>query len=635
MKRSTKAILLVLITITVALSQSGIAAAAPFARAQWRGYFGNRLDTNGDDLWLGGLDTPSRSGTPGGRVDTIDEFVYFYKWNLLNSPKSQSRVSASFTILTMLGYPAGTPTNIARARLTDWDRAVRWYAANNRINFNFNYRYAFNTYWQDSVVPSDVAYYNDVDTRRTVVFLNTNGTSYAIKRDCANPVGNMSRIYVPPVAPRDYNLRPVASVTSGAVASPGDQVTFSYNIANSGAASSPNPTRFSVQQITYPPGFSGSIPGERNNGNINQYPGNNGTTTPESSTTTPIARGTTRVVGSPASRNLAVPPGTPLGSRYCRVLVVAPAQANSAGTVTIGNRWSAAACVIVAKAPLVYFNDGDVWTGGTFEAVDANCPVGRGSVYTSVGSKAEYALFGSGAVSGFGSGNQSRVGANGKALTFANSPPGIVGDFQAAGSRHCLTNFAQAGAGTPRPLPGGSIDLNSIADQSIIRYNGNIVIGNSTNIKKRVTIIASGSIRISGNIIYDNSGYSSIQQLPQVVLITERGNITVEDDVDTIEGIFIARGDGAAITQGGAFRTCESYLRDSNTCNKILNINGAVMANVVSLRRTGGDRRDSDTSKQAAEYFNLRPDAFLGSYGAAQGGFQTRTVEEVELPPRY
>lgn len=68
-------------------------------------------------------------------------------------------------------------------------------------------------------------------------------------------------------------------------------------------------------------------------------------------------------------------------------------------------------------------------------------------------------------------------------------------------------------------------------------------------------------------------------------------------------------------------------------CNKQLTINGPVSTDRILLYRTYG--AGSGTLTQAAEVFNLRPDAYLWATVRDEdsGRIQTTTIKEV--PPRF
>lgn len=184
-KKMLLSVAMLLSGFVVVFVNTGIAEAAPFARGNWYGYFYNGFSDWGDDLFTNEL-----LG-----VNDVNSFVNFYAARV-NDGSPRRRAAAAFTILTMLGAPAGTPVSQANARFGEWERAVRWYNDNGRINWNLNYSYTYNTYLQNGI--DDVAWYVEPASSNSIVFINPSGSSYAIKKDCANPVGDMGPLFIPP-----------------------------------------------------------------------------------------------------------------------------------------------------------------------------------------------------------------------------------------------------------------------------------------------------------------------------------------------------------------------------------------------------------------------------------------------------
>jgi len=179
-------------------------------RSALRGYFSNSsYSGNGKRVWSDdwfGYDNPDSSGL---YVNTIDEFVEFYEDRINSrypgSETTQARTAAAFTIHVMLGNPGGSSKGITSAQFNEWERRVRAYARVDRIDFNRNYSFSRNTLYDAS--NDDVMWYTDNDTRPSVVFLDeSNSVVFAIKRDCANPVGGMNEL--PDQPPISWELRP-------------------------------------------------------------------------------------------------------------------------------------------------------------------------------------------------------------------------------------------------------------------------------------------------------------------------------------------------------------------------------------------------------------------------------------------
>jgi len=109
--------------------------------------------------------------------------------------------------------------------------------------------------------------------------------------------------------------------------------------------------------------------------------------------------------------------------------------------------------------------------------------------------------------------------------------------------------------------------------------------------------------------------------------------------VSRVDAWLVASGTG----QHGRLNTCRISSADETTlgaglnatvCNTKLTVNGPVVANHLLLRRTAG-AGPGNAAGDPAEVFNLRPDAYMwASYRASLSG-QLKTVNTIELPPRY
>ena len=103
----------------------------------------------------------------------------------------QNATSAAFIVLTMLGAPPGTAKNQACERWTEWTELVAGYDRAGRIHYNEYHDFdCINTLY--TRVNADAVYYAECGAAQSIVFYGANGAPiYAIKRDCANPVGRV------------------------------------------------------------------------------------------------------------------------------------------------------------------------------------------------------------------------------------------------------------------------------------------------------------------------------------------------------------------------------------------------------------------------------------------------------------
>ena len=177
------------VTLVLSLVISGWLLFSPQKALALTGYF------TGKNYGGGGLHLISSDyGSPNlGNVNDVDSFVSVISSCLNGGPcgSKNGPVAASYIILTMLG-DGNHSVNEARTQFGNWEGKVRAYAAAGRLNFNAVDTYTINTMMVSRGNPEDVVSYPETITTNSIVFSNPDGTKYAIKKDCANPVGNES-----------------------------------------------------------------------------------------------------------------------------------------------------------------------------------------------------------------------------------------------------------------------------------------------------------------------------------------------------------------------------------------------------------------------------------------------------------
>lgn len=591
-----------------------------YGRGCWRGFFTNVPDPNytGSNVIENGIYVGDNDKV--GFINRVKQ--------ALNSGSLQDRTGAQFIILIMLGNGAGVDRNVDSAELAEWEERIlspRVYMRVSMQNFDCN---VANTYFDPDAPGGDIAAGYSTPgggcgVPDLMIDFFVDGVFYTrIRAACANPLGKPQGLPDLPPPPQDYNLSPSSSVNP-TTAEAGQTVRFTHYVAYSGSVQAT--TFISVWDLEYPSGSSGPAPGAQGCAAL-------GGTKCQMRWSSTQTFGPSREV---AAFDVTISPSAPVGSLVCQTLTIERAQANSGGTLTATNRNSAPACVRVSKSPLVYFDKGDVRTGGAFSLVDAACTVGNNKIITSLGggkgSNVQYGAYASGVISGFGSMGLPADNMDSRRLLFANTP--TLGSYRS--SNPCLNDFSTVASSTAPQTAGGPININSLPD-GIHKFTGNITIAGSNNIRKKVTIVATGSVTITGNgIEYANGSYGSVSEIPRVVIVANNGNIIVNSSVRVLDGIYVAKGSGNAPGNGGVFRTCEVMPVNKDSCPNQLVVNGSIIANAVSLRRTGGNKNSPVRNLQPAEYLILREDAILGSYGASLGSAEARTVIETELPPRY
>lgn len=596
---------LVAIAVCFVFGYAGMAKAWPGVpdRGTHHGYFYNVFDNYGDDVWQGGLP---------GWVDTAGEFVNYTK-NFLYNGNAQQRVGAAFIIQTMIGLSRNNPPSAAE--VAEWEARVYYAENQNRIRWFEWQGFSINSFYQGCCGgggnPIDDAFYYENGVSSNIVFLNEGGgAAYSIRRECANPVGNLSAI------PDDLNYDITGRVeASNSNVEPGENVVFSYFVRNNGPTNAPGTMWFAHER-----------------------PSNNFITGGGPDAYSP---GQERNV---FNENFTVPFTATPGSIYCRVLAFHPKN--------VAGDWggSSETCVTVVKTPYVHFMGNDVWAGGDFATTDAACN-GRAKIQTIgrrvandgsvAGSAGEYGTFALDKITNFGSqGLGMRDPASdplAKRLTFANSDGDArLGYFGAP--THCIEDYYQRFIGNATNLGVGHIDVGA-RGTGVWRLTGNHTLsGTMPAGATQVYIVENGQVTINNNLTYPNT-YTGVGGIPSLIVISyipgaipnnTRGNIVVNANVQTVEGIFVAK---------NKFITCPVAVgapMTVSTCNQQLTVNGAVLTSKLELNRTfGGEGNTTDLRRRPAEIFNFRTELLLRN--ALNNSSQTtiQTTNRRELPPRF
>lgn len=315
--------------------------------------------------------------------------------------------------------------------------------------------------------------------------------------------------------------------------------------------------------------------------------------------------------------------------------VVAGANTQLAGDGSITR------CKYIGKSPLLGVLGGDIraGAGGSNGAIIGNISTIGTSRY---GSWAEYGMFAPGSIASFESGgvlSSSSLRSSGplqSQLTFADQP--TLGNFRSpmtSRSTPVTSTIQQASS----RIPGTS----SSATNYRIPRTGNhrttftgsrLTIDGNSDISGVVMIDApDADVIINSNILYRNGTFSSIEQIP-LVLINAK-SIRLASGVTRLDAGLQTSG---SISTCGNPATISDYydgLRLSN-CRNSLSLNGFVSAGSLYLRRTAGADGDSDSSRAAtAERLNLRADTILRINSLTRTSNDSiRTTSITELPPR-
>ena len=719
---------IVLVVAVACMFVSGYMSAAHawpvYGRQEFYGYFKNKYDNWGDDVWNSGIPTS---------VNTANEFITYVKAKLAKGTNTQDGVGAAFIIQTMIGSSRTLPPSAAQ--IADWEARVRYADSKGWITWGKTVNYKLTSYYQGPCSgancdqggpdPTDDAFYEHSTTHSAsaIVFTDGSKTVYQLRYACANPIGVISPLADSP----EYTMSGSSTVSDTTVV-PGQTVTFTHKLTNAGPDSAPNVSwrvydqngtskangsystftqstkTVNTNNVTVPnnalPGtkycqYVHYSPKDENGGSgdssqacatviadFNLTPtvtasatsvqqGDNVTFTykvynpgPTPSTTT-----TCKVVGNQhGSGYTPLPqqdtnrtsdagysaPGTTCpqnfyvnatvtvatetvnvgnlspGSYVCRSLVINPKDENG------GYRASAEACVVIAKTPYVQFLGNDVWAGGGFSSISPTCnnaadittsshKLGDNSIAGSLG---EYGAFALGEITNFGSASQaitSPTAALGKQLTFSNVDNNNLGYYAAA--QHCMTDYVALYSGTAVTAEPATIDVGG-RPTGTWQVNGNRTFhGTMPNGSEQIYLV-NGNVTIDADLKYSNS-YGGLADIPSLVIIAT-GDILVKGAVTQMDGLFVTK---------GTFKTCSDAPAGNlsvNDCNKQLTVNGAVIANAVSLMRTfGADGNNDNDRKKPAEIFNFSEEMYLNSALTGSTSITPRIVDEDDLPPRY
>lgn len=295
-------------------------------------------------------------------------------------------------------------------------------------------------------------------------------------------------------------------------------------------------------------------------------------------------------------------------------------------------------CVTVGKRPKVQILGNDSRVRGDSKTKLTRYGSGGSSLY--FGSWIEYGALSTkiddAPASGAGYRNGTTVDVSSRIawsrLTFANVNSGNPDTFGEYTSLPAPPNIA--GYYDERSRDASALTSDSLTEVASGTYRTGDTTVKASSIEKGKTVIlySTGTVTISDNITYDSANLTSLSEIPQVIIIAK--NINILKNVGRIDAWLIADGNGNSTA--GKIDTCSdgpsTEARYSKDCNVVLEINGPVIADALYLNRTGPDRYDAAAP---AEVFRLRPDAYLWAASRQRSTGAARTVDIVELPPRF
>lgn len=294
---------------------------------------------------------------------------------------------------------------------------------------------------------------------------------------------------------------------------------------------------------------------------------------------------------------------------------------------------------------------GDIFTGGSFNDVNQNCPSTFPdyiSPQTAPGNDANYGGIKAYANTSTGHGSATDFGAVALGLiadkppsigflshyTFANSgsfPGNSSGGYlNSVRQAHCVTDFFDTTQNSPASIgpPNSMLDLTgSSTDQYIVGSQVNAFAGGSVGSGQHITLYVNGDVTIIGNITYGNWNRDDSSSAPYFALIV-KGNITLGAGVTRLDGLYVAQPTATGSGTGGDFNTCDNF------CNQQLIVNGSVVAQHIQLLRSFGTLSTGSTlPSKPAEIFNYLPSMLIGAPNLNPLYNSTQTL--ISLPPVF
>lgn len=439
----------------------------------------------------------------------------------------------------------------------------------------------------------------------------------------------------------NYDLRPTISVGNAVEA--GTTVQPAGSITNSGSTKTPSSIQWQVATFYLDPGVS-AIPRSSGGASAQAPSAYYDTGGARGLSVTTHRTGQTFQSSSSGAQSVTIPGqqvgDLAVGSKVCYTLSVQPRRHDN-------NEWrhSAPSCATIVKKPKVQVHGGDLSVGKAF--VGQATPAGSdivtsrttrtlGGTARTFGSWVEYGVRANGQISGIGAGSAYSVGlvsatvCGTNLLTFSNTNGVSCSASQRLGYYSSAKSIPSVA--TAFPVNSSTPEFNSLADANLRRVEkvtGNITLSGATIGRGDWLVInAEGrTVTIDGNIRYTSGGLDTINDIPQLVIIADRINIT--QGVNRVDAWLIATG------TNGVINTCSDVATlTAQVCDDQLVVNGPVMAKSLLLRRTYG-ADNSVSAARPAEIFNLRPDAYLWSIARAQSANRIQSVYTRELPPRF
>ena len=609
-----------------------------FRNNSWNGYapYGG----SGSGL-LTGIGSPWGNALLG--VNNVNTFVAVIRHHLQpgcnpgGGPQDDHRRNAAaFIVLTMQGAPAGTPANApctsSAYSINRWESLVREYDSRGLIDYNAQGWYTRNTRIQGGA--PDAAWYVDPDCQAFGICIDPSiivrapggNVLYMIKKDCANPIG-IPGVLTPLSQPLTINCpsNPIVP-TNPTDPEPGEEFSFTVGFTTSGGSGPP--ATYTIFVDLPAAGIDNGLAAYL--GTVARSGGSGSGTLPN-----PIDNVPNPVINTPGVHN---------GTYEVHV-----------GDATNSPR-TCPFRVTVTSLPYLKLYGGDTLAGAGFNQGETTCTPTPGATLLgynrqphlsnfglSLGTGTQLAAYAFGQIQEFGSGqvrnNLNPATESVKRLTFANSSPSTSnyatttfgGGLSPTGNTLCAPDYY----GTPTaPLPTNST-LPNATYPSPIPANAD------------VSVYVNGNLRITNNIQFSSTTYSSIEEIPSYRVIV-RGNIYIDPGVTHLDGIYIAQPTPSSPTTTGRIYTCAptdnnppTLAEMNTTCRTAerLTINGAILAQQFKPTRSLGSRSNAEPTDRynttypagrgPAELIIFSPEVWLTSGPTSSGEFDAIQA----LPP--
>jgi hypothetical protein len=601
-----------------------------FGRAGCHGYFTNtnfyttfvvgqnvlncQLSARGCINVNGGTESPNNALPSSINTATLFENEIGY---YLNTGYSYNHAGAAFIIDAMLGRPGSSFGNVtaginyAVANFNNWKtNYVDYYASKGWITWNQTvtlpageinsmHNCSINYNCSQSDIAShdgkDLTFFRNPGSEfsHLIVFHNPGGSTFEIRRECANLVGSLTALTKKPA----IVLHPACGGVNVDPGMPDPKTVYTISNATIDYNSSAEVTEAKTEGAKFFIDVTGPSV-NYNNGNV-----------------------ATSTTGG--GKDLTGANVTPGASNDTGQYTVKYGISGTSKPITCTSQF------VIADQPYITTTGGDVSSGAGMNNGGVDCATpydpngglvgwnkGASGGYAGAGTK--YAALALNHLQDFATAQGSGLSPTG--LAFANTVDGGInvgnglfgGQF---GGLSCAPDYFANATG----VQFGNVTL------------GGKAVANGTH----ATVYVKGNVYITGNITYSGN-YANIGEIPSYSVIVE-GNIYIDPGVSQLDGLYVAEPNVVGgVAKDGVIYTCaatpwrtastaptdaQTYLTSSlyNTCKgNSLAVNGSFVARQVWLLRTKGT-----LSGAPAESFNFDPELWLTTPPATSTGGST------------